>query len=132
MAVMRHDHHVRFGLSGRDGADFFQLMGIEHVQGLVEFSRNIEHAVGPKLYPVRAHGTDSNAAHDGLLVQVNDFYRAAIGPGFSNARVSVDWQVSQTSVARSGHLVGAYRFGFHFANLNAGLRIYQAHALVAL
>src|SRR5258708_29319928 len=96
-------------------------MRVGDIHGLVEFGGNVQHSVGAELYPMGAHGANFDLADNSLLVEVDDFYGAAIGTGLSNARVSIDGQVGQTAVGRNGHLVRAHSVGFHFADLDASL-----------
>src|SRR6202022_453163 len=99
--IARDDHHVGLRLLRRNGADSLLQLGIQHVDGMVEFGRDIEHAVGTELYPMRPHRTEIDVAYDTLLVQVDDLHRAPVRSWLSNPRVPIAGQIG-TAPARRG------------------------------
>ena len=125
---------MRFRLSGRNAADNFESLRIDHGYRLIEFGSDVEQAVlWPKDGAMRANSvSEVDGVRDVTARQIDHRQRATISAGQSDAGVAVDGNECRVTVGRCNHLVASYTTLRDYRNLLVGDGINQAESLVSL
>src|SRR5437016_14228812 len=107
---------MRFRLSGRNAADNFESLRIDHGYGLIEFGSDVEQAVlWPEDGTMRTNSvSEVDGVRDVTARQIDHRQRTTITAGQPDARVAVDGNECRVTVGRCNHLVaGLAALGDH-------------------